>query len=157
VIQSCGFLFIPDISASKVQAYLAGRRQKGLSIRSSNFYLQAVKQFCNWLVADSRTAESPVAYLKGQNPKIDIRHARRALEPDEMRRLLETTAAGPVRFGMSGLYWFSVNRTNPLFCYETFLALGKPFRAVMKPCIVFVALLQGAVLFSPSPSYEGGK
>jgi len=102
VIQSCGFLYIADISASKMQGYLAERRGDGLSIRSSNFYLQAVKQFCTWLVADSRTAESPVAYLKGQNPRTDIRHARRALEPDEMRRLLEATAAAPERFGMTG-------------------------------------------------------
>ncbi len=102
VIQSCGFLYIADISASKVQRYIGDRKRTGLSIRSSNFYLQAVKQFLNWMVADNRTAESPVAYLKGQNPKTDIRHARRALEPDEMRRLLEATAAAPERFGMSG-------------------------------------------------------
>ena len=102
VLQSCGFLYIADISASKVQAYLAGRRRGGLGTRSSNFYLQAVKQFCNWLVADGRTAESPVAYLKGQNLTTDIRHARRALEPDEIRRLLETTAADSERFGMTG-------------------------------------------------------
>ena len=102
VIQSCRFLYVADISASKVQAYLAQRRRDGLGIRSSNFYLQAVKQFCSWLVADNRTAENPVGYLKAQNPQTDIRHARRALEPNEVRRLLETTAPGPERFGMSG-------------------------------------------------------
>ena len=102
VIQGCRFLYIADVSASKVQAYLAQRRRDGLGIRSSNFYLQAVKQFCSWLVADNRTAENPVGYLKAQNPQTDIRHARRALEPDEVRRLLQATAEAPERFGMSG-------------------------------------------------------
>jgi len=62
-----------------------------LSIRSSNFYLQAIKQFCRWLVADNRTAENLLAYLSGQNPKTDIRHARRALSVDELNRLITST------------------------------------------------------------------
>jgi len=94
VIENCKFAYIADISASRVQRYLAERRRDGLSIRSSNFYLQAVKQFCRWLVADNRTAENPLAYLKGQNPKTDIRHARRALTIEELNKLLETTAKG---------------------------------------------------------------
>jgi len=69
VIESCKFAHIADIAASKVQRYLAERRRDGLSIRSSNFYLQSVRQLCRWLVADNRTAENPLAYLKGQNPK----------------------------------------------------------------------------------------
>jgi len=91
-----------DIQASKIQRYLAQRRQAGLGIRSSNFYLQAIKQFLNWMVADGRTGENPLAFLRGQNPKEDIRHDRRALELDEIRKLLETTAVGPSRFGMTG-------------------------------------------------------
>ena len=95
-------MYIRDVQASRIQRYLAERRKGGLSIRSSNFYLQAIKQFLNWMVADGRTAENPLAYLKGQNPNTDIRHNRRALEPDEIRRLLETTKAAGKRFGMKG-------------------------------------------------------
>ena len=92
IIDNCKFLYIPDLSASKVHKYLAEHSRYGLSIRSSNFYLQAVKQVCRWLVADNRTAENSLAYLQGQNPKTDIRHPRRALTTDELNRLLETTA-----------------------------------------------------------------
>ena len=46
---------------------------------------------------------SPLQRLKGLNIKLDPRHVRRAIEPDQLRRLLEVTAAGPRRFGMSGL------------------------------------------------------
>jgi hypothetical protein len=46
--------------------------------------------------------ESPVRHLKGLNVRTDRRHDRRALEPDEMRRLLVTTAAAPKRYGATG-------------------------------------------------------
>jgi len=94
VIDACGFAFIADVSASKVQADLAARRRNGLSIRSSNFYLQAMKQFCRWLVADGRTGENPLAYLQGQNPRPDIRHERRALSADELSKLIRATLKG---------------------------------------------------------------
>jgi hypothetical protein len=70
VVESCGFVLICDVSASKVQRYLAERRRDGLSIRSSNFYLQAVKQFCRWLVADNRTAENLWLTSKARTPKL---------------------------------------------------------------------------------------
>ena len=82
--------------------YTAGRRRDGLSIRSSNFYLQAIKQFCRWLVADHRTAENPLAYLSGQNPKTDIRHARRALSVDELNALIEKATEAPEHSCMTG-------------------------------------------------------
>ena len=46
IFDNCGFVFMADISASKVLRYLAERRHDGLSIKSSNDYLQAIKQFC---------------------------------------------------------------------------------------------------------------
>lgn len=102
VIDSCRFVFISDISASKLQNYLAERRRDGLGIRSSNFYLQAAKQFFNWMVADNRTAENPLAYLKGQNAKKDIRHERRALTPEETNALLIATLKGLKHHSLSG-------------------------------------------------------
>jgi integrase len=110
VIDACKFVFIGDVSASKVEWYLANRRKEGLSIRTSNFYLGALKQFFYWLCADGRTDESPVAYLKGQNPKLDIRHPRRALTLDEIERLLIATMNGERHhlmepFERHNLYW----------------------------------------------------
>ena len=104
IIKGCGFTFWTDIRASKTQQYLASLRNKkdGLSSQTSNYYLQSIKQFCRWMVQDQRAGESPTEYLKGLNVRTDRRHDRRALEPDEIRRLLEATAKGPLRFGMSG-------------------------------------------------------
>jgi len=101
VIEGSTFVYISDVSASRVQGYLAERRRDGLGIRSSNFYLQAIKQFCRWLAADKRAAESPLAYLRGQNPNTDIRHARRALTADELDRLIKSTATGEKHSGMT--------------------------------------------------------
>ena len=104
IIKCCKFAMWTDISASKVQRCLADLRNEGngLSAGTSNAYLQALKQFCRWMVQDGRASESPVAHLARINAKVDRRHDRRALEPDEMRRLLEATIVGPKRFGMEG-------------------------------------------------------
>jgi site-specific recombinase XerC len=93
-----------DISASKVQRYLAElrKRENGISAQTYNYYLQSIKQFCRWMVQDSRASESPLEHLKRINTQTDKRHSRRALEPDEIRRLLEVTEAAPMRFGMTG-------------------------------------------------------
>lgn len=112
IIDGCKFIVWSDISASKVQKYLAelridtkdknGKVKRGISLQTFNFYLQSIKEFGRWMVQDRRATESPVQFLKGINVKTDRRHDRRALSPDEVRRLLETTTAQPGRYGMSG-------------------------------------------------------
>src|SRR5207249_869487 len=96
VVEGCRFVFIPHVSASPVQEFLAGlRRDEGLSIQTSNFYLQAVKQFFRWLVRDRRTGDNPLAHLAGGNVKLDRRRDRRPLSEDEVRRVMEATRHGP--------------------------------------------------------------
>jgi integrase len=79
----------------------ADRRRAGLSVRSSSFYLQAIRQFCRWLVADRRAAENPLAYLQGQNVQTDLRHQRRALSENELKRLMAATATGQDHSGLT--------------------------------------------------------
>ncbi len=107
IIDACKFRFFADISASKVMSYLHELRadkddKRGISAQTFNFYLQAVKQFCKWMVKDRRVIESPVAYLNGLNVKTDRRRDRRAFQVDELRRLLETARDGPGRHGTTG-------------------------------------------------------
>ena len=142
VVDNCRFIHFDDLSASRIQRYLAERRREGLSIRTSNFYLQAIKQVCNWLVADGRTNENPVAYLKGQNPKTDIRHPRRALSIEELERLIQTTQKARMHSRMVGkeralLYMLAVStglRANELasLTWENLnLTDSKPFLSVL--------------------------
>ena len=104
VLEGCGFVSWSDISGSKVQRYIAGLRTgpEGLGAKTCNYYLGAVKSFCRWMVQDRRAAESPLAHLKPVNARADVRRERRALEPDEVRRLLEAATAGPWCHGMTG-------------------------------------------------------
>jgi integrase len=117
---ACGFRFWTEISASRLQARVAalregrdidfppaagsaGRRvRRGICAQTYNFYLQAAKQFCRWMVRDGRASESPLAHLQGVNVKGDRRHDRRPLSADELRSLLDATEHGPARFGMTG-------------------------------------------------------
>jgi len=104
VLEGCAFYNFSDISANKVLSFLTRLRNngEGISAQTYNFYLQAIKEFCRWMVQNQRASESPLQHLKGLNVKTDRRHDRRALKPDELRRLLEATAAAERRFGMSG-------------------------------------------------------
>ena len=104
IVEGCQFKTWTDISASKVQGYVADLRNRpdGISAQTFNFYLKDIKQFCRWMVQDRRASESPLEHLKGLNVRTDRRHDRRALEPDEVRRLLEATRAAGPRFGMDG-------------------------------------------------------
>jgi len=101
VIDGCRFAMWGDISASKVEQFLAGLRDggNGVGAKTSNYYLQSIKQFCRWLVQDGRANESPLKHLQ---KKKTAKARQRALEPNEVRRLLETAQATLTRFNMAG-------------------------------------------------------
>jgi len=104
VVKGCGFHAFADIKAGRVADYLVALRNDGLGIsrQTSNHYLRAIKQFTRWMRREQRTGEDPLEFMSGLNVRVDIRRARRALTPDECRRLLATAAAGPRRRSMDG-------------------------------------------------------
>ncbi len=104
VLDGCKFEKWNDIVASKIEQYLSKMRNsgEGISAQTSNFYLKAVKQFCRWMVLDQRANPLQLDHLKGLNVKTDRRHDRQALQPDQIRKLLEVTKDAPTRFGMTG-------------------------------------------------------
>jgi len=107
LLDGIGARFLADVTAAKVVHYLGERRklarsQGGLSTKSANHYLGCAKAFLGWLVSERRATENPLAHLSAMNAAADRRHVRRALEPDELRRLLAAARSGPVRSRMSG-------------------------------------------------------
>ncbi len=104
IIGALAFHVWSDIRADRVERYLADRRSsdKRFSVQTSNFYLQAMKGFCRWMVVNRRATENPLAHLAPLNVKIDRRHDRCALEVDEVRKLLAAAAVGPERYGVDG-------------------------------------------------------
>jgi integrase len=110
IFTNCGFRFWSNVSATKVMAYLKALRDDGMSYARSNSYLVMAKSFCKWVVQYKGAIESPLRHLKPLNAKLDKRRVRRALEVDEVRRLLEATKNGPERYTMSGYERFLVYR-----------------------------------------------
>ena len=100
VFDECRFSYLPDLSASKVQASVRALQEGGLSAQSCVFYMQAAKQFCRWCVRDGRAADHPLSHLPSINVRTDRRHDRRALAAQELQLLLDATRIGPERFGM---------------------------------------------------------
>ncbi len=101
VLEDCRFRFWSDISAARVEVYLQRRRESEarFSVQTSNFYAQAIRQFCAWMVQSGRAASSPLASLRGLNVRVDRRHDRRALSVEELQRLLDAARKGPERKG----------------------------------------------------------
>jgi len=67
---------------------VAIQRRGNLSPRTVNHYIQAIKEFVNWLIP-RRLAANPLLDLELRNTEVDIRKKRRALTQDEMSQLVE--------------------------------------------------------------------
>ena len=93
-----------DITAEKVDEALAGLRQSGTGLRTSNGYFRAMRTFCRWLVRTKRTSENPVADLSCMKvTEADRKHRRRPLNDEELALLLAAARKSPEPFmGLSG-------------------------------------------------------
>jgi len=124
VIEGCGYRYWPDLSASRVQAFVSDLRKdrtekRGVSARTANGYLQAVRQFCRWMVRDDRAPDNPLAHLQGYNARAEPRTVRRAMTEEECLALLRAAEDGPERYGICGADRAALYRA----------ALGTGFRA----------------------------
>lgn len=75
---------------------------KGMSNAGVNNYLKSMKSFCNWLVRNHRLERDPLSALSRFNERLDVRHKRRALSPEEFAALLTATRANKPWRGISG-------------------------------------------------------
>ncbi len=96
LIEGCQINLLMDIDATKVAVWLSDRRMtsKRFSAQTSNFYLDGLKYFCNWLVTHDRMQKNPVSKLNRVNIEIDQRHTRRSLSEDEFQRLISAAEDG---------------------------------------------------------------
>lgn len=102
IFDGLNYTFWTDISGSGVQGYIAGLKKgkNSISTRTANFYIQAIKQFCRWMVMDRRATDNPLNHLRAS--RVDDEQKRRALSPDEVVRLLRATESEPKRYKMTG-------------------------------------------------------
>ena len=61
VLDGCGWVFAADMAADRLETFLLDLREKEKrSVQTSNDWLQAVRQFCRWMVANERDRARPV-------------------------------------------------------------------------------------------------
>src|SRR5207302_1336275 len=65
------------------------RATVGKAVQTANYYLREAKAFARFLLDNGRIADNPFRRLRGGNVKLDRRHDRRNLNPDELARLLD--------------------------------------------------------------------
>jgi len=100
IAKACRFRGIGDVAPSPVANWLRTQRETNqFGMSTSNDYLIAIKAFCNWLVREMRMIRNPLAHLQRLNARLDVRHARRVLTPDELQRLVATAATNKCRLG----------------------------------------------------------
>ena len=102
VVNGCNFQRYADIRPAAVERYLAERRGEGMAVRTSNFYLKAMQQFCRWMREADRAVALPLTKLKPLNAETDRRRVRRALSVDELVKLIQTAKRAPTRGRTSG-------------------------------------------------------
>jgi len=102
VMTGAGAVSLGDLDASRVEQFLRQEREQGTSIRTSNFHLQATRQFVKWAVRTGLLPDDPLRSIQPLNPAVDRRRERRALTFDEARALLAATQEGPTRDGRTG-------------------------------------------------------
>jgi site-specific recombinase XerD len=94
IIAGAKFKTLADIQREGTQDYLRTLcTEEELGNRTFNHYLQAIDSFCNWCVDTNRLLKNPLRGLERRNAEVDVRHPRRALSPENMSLLIETTRA----------------------------------------------------------------
>ncbi len=94
---------VNDITPYGVQTAIGTSRGDGASVQTCNHTLRAVKQLTRWLLRDGRVAIDPILHLKTSNAGTDRGYERRALDEDELCRLVGVAESGPAVLAMPGV------------------------------------------------------
>ena len=106
IIAGCEFHVWSDMSAERLEYYLKARRDAGpkFSTRTSDFYLKAARQFCNWMIDNGRAITNPLAKAHTVHDGTDRRHEHCPLTLDEFRALWNKTVNSErMRYGATGV------------------------------------------------------
>ena len=91
VIAKGKFKDLAGMTHEKVEITVSDlRKEKKLSPKTYNHYLQAIDSAGNWLKLTRRTESNPFRGIERMNTEIDIRHKRRALTHQEVTKLVKS-------------------------------------------------------------------
>jgi len=91
IVDDCKISTLEDITAETIEQWMMAAKESGKSPRTINTYRSAIVTFCNWAVHYKRLSSNPLASLFKADESADVRHARRALNKEEVARLLKVT------------------------------------------------------------------
>ena len=78
-------------------------KAKGCSPETVNHYVRSVRGFFRWLVKAKRLGSNPLESLSLVNAAVDVRHARRELTAEELRRLFNAAGSSTNTYrGLTG-------------------------------------------------------
>ena len=99
----CDFTVFDDLRVLPIESWLVEQRKRpDFGVKTTNYYIKAVKQFARWMVRNKRAAENPVAHLAELNADVDVRVERRAISPDGFDRLVRAASEGKPFRGIIG-------------------------------------------------------
>jgi integrase len=93
---------IADLAPSMVMEALSRLNAKGLSPRTINAHITAIKAFSRWLQKDGRSVDNPLATIDKIGEDADRRLVRRPLSDAELRLLIDSARTAPTWRGMAG-------------------------------------------------------
>ncbi len=102
VLRETGIAYWSEISADKIEIWLAELRKSGTSIRTSNSYLTKLKAFCNWMLSTGVATVNPLRFIRKLNEAADKRYERHPYTIEELGLVLAAAEAGGIIHGMVG-------------------------------------------------------
>lgn len=87
---------LSDLTADRMSRWLTRAEDAGMAAATRNEYLTSAIAFCNWAIQTHRLAVNPLAKTGKADARSDGGRRRRALETDEISRLLEAARLRPV-------------------------------------------------------------
>ncbi len=94
----CGFSTLADFHREAMERWLVERTRDGMGARTRNSHLVALLAFANWCADPTvgRLASNPFRGIAKANEQADPRRLRRALNEDELTRLLAVARDRPL-------------------------------------------------------------
>lgn len=92
VVRECRIRLLSELQAAddQIEHYIVGRLDSGVSHRTVNADIAAVRAFCRWLIKRNRMMRDPTTALEPLNVEEDRRLQRRALNDKEAENLIAT-------------------------------------------------------------------
>jgi integrase len=95
LLSKCEVRRLGDLSPENVERFLGDLAEGGAGARTRNTYLTSAKAFLNWCLETKRTGEDALVSVAAANG--EVRRKRRALEEEELGRLLLAARERPLQ------------------------------------------------------------